>query len=74
MASGETYGAHRVTAELRYGRDIVVGHHAVESIMREIGIRGLPTRRLPRGAKVSEVTSLDLVRRVFRRDRPTSCG
>ncbi len=69
-ASGGTYGAHRVTAELRYGRSIVVGHNAVESIMREIGIRGLPTRRLPRGARVSKVTSLDLVRRVFRRDRP----
>ena len=38
--------------------------------MREIGIKGLPTRRLPRGAKVSKVFSLDLVGRVFRRDRP----
>jgi len=69
-ASGGTYGALRVTAELRYGREIHVGHNAVESIMREIGIRGLPTRRLPRGARVSKVTSLDLVGRVFRRDRP----
>ena len=69
-ASGGTYGALRVTAELRYGRDIVVGHNAVESIMRELGLSGLPTRRLPRGAKVSKVTSLDLVRRVFGRDRP----
>ena len=50
-ASGGTYGANRVTAELRYGRDIVVGHNAVESIMLEIGLRGLPTRRLPRGAR-----------------------
>jgi len=69
-ASGGTYGALRVTAELRYGRDIQVGHNAVELIMRELGIKGLPTRRLPRGAKVSKVTSLDLVGRVFRRDRP----
>jgi putative transposase len=69
-ASGGTYGALRVTAELRYGRDIVVGHNAVESIMREIGIKGLPTRRLPRGARAAQVTSLDLVRRSFRRDRP----
>jgi transposase InsO family protein len=60
----------RVTAELRYGRDIRVGHGAVALIMREIGIKGLPTRRLPRGAKVSKVFSLDLVGRVFRRDRP----
>jgi len=69
-ASGGTYGALRVTAELRYGGNIVVGHNAVECIMRELGIKGLPTRRLPRGARVSKVVSLDLVRRQFRRDRP----
>ena len=73
-ASGGTYGALRVTAELRYGRSIIVGHNAVEAIMREIGIKGLPTRRLPRGAKVSKVTSLDLVGRVFRATGQTSCG
>lgn len=38
--------------------------------MRQIGIKGLPTRRLPRGAKVSKITSLDLVGRVFRRQAP----
>jgi putative transposase len=69
-ASGGTYGANRVTAELRYGREIVVGHNAVGDIMQQLGLKGLPTRRLPRGAKVSKITSLDLVRRVFRRDRP----
>ena len=69
-ASGGTYGALRVTAELRYGREIDVGHNAVESIMRELGIKGMPTRRLPKGARVAKVTSLDLVRRVFARDRP----
>jgi putative transposase len=36
--------------------------------MREIGIRGVPNRRLPKGARVVKVTSLDLVRRVFARD------
>lgn len=69
-ASGGTYGALRVTAELRHGRDIIAGHNAVELIMRRLGIRGLPTRRLPRGARVGNVTSLDLVRREFRRDGP----
>src|SRR5204863_981566 len=69
-ASGGTYGAHRVTAELKYGRGISVGHNAVELIMRQLGIKGLPTRRLPKGARVANVTSLDLVRRSFRRDRP----
>ncbi len=69
-ASGGTYGSLRVTAELKYGRTIKVGHNAVELIMRELGIKGTPTRRLPKGARVATVTSLDLVRRVFRRDRP----
>jgi putative transposase len=71
-ASGGTYGANRVQAELKYGRGIQVGHNAVELIMRELGIRGTPTRRLPKGARVSKVTSLDLVRRVFTRDRPNA--
>lgn len=69
-ASGGTYGSLGVTAELKYGRHISVGHNAVELIMRELGIRGLPTRRLPKGARVAQVTSLDLVRRAFVRDRP----
>jgi putative transposase len=69
-SSGGTYGSLRVTAELRYGREIVVGHNAVEAIMRALGIRGLPTRRLPKGARLASVLSLDLVRRDFRRDEP----
>lgn len=71
-ASGGTYGANRVQAELRYGRGIRAGHNAIELIMRELGIRGTPTRRLPKGARVATVTSLDLVRRVFARDRPNA--
>jgi transposase InsO family protein len=69
-ASGGTYGALRVTAELRYARNIRVGHNAVEAIMRELGVKGLPTRRRPKGARLAQVVSLDLVRRSFRRDRP----
>ena len=38
--------------------------------MRQLGLKGLPRRRLPRGAKLHTVTSLDLVGRQFRRDRP----
>jgi hypothetical protein len=37
----------RVGAELRYGRNIIVGHNATESIMRELGLKGVPTRLLP---------------------------
>jgi len=65
-ASGGTYGATRVRAELIYGRGIHVGHNAVELIMRRLGIKGLPTRRLPRGARLARITSLDLVGRQFR--------
>ncbi len=64
-ASAGTYGALRVTAELRYGRGITVGHNQVEPLMRRLGIRGLPTRKLPRGAKIAKASSLDLVRRNF---------
>lgn len=69
-ASGGTYRKLRVTAELRYGRNILVSRNTVAEIMHELGIKGLPTRRLPRGARVAKVVSLDLVRRSFRRDRP----
>jgi putative transposase len=61
--SGGTYGSLRVTAELRYGRGIHVGHNQVELLMKRLGIYGLPKRRLPRGAKVGKASSLDLVRR-----------
>ncbi|WP_246568473.1 hypothetical protein [Polymorphospora rubra] len=35
-------------AELRLGRGLVVGYHAVEMLMRRAGIRGLPGSRHPR--------------------------
>jgi len=35
-ASAGIYGALRITAELRFGRQIVVGHNAVASIMNEL--------------------------------------
>ena len=69
-ASAGTYGALRVTAELRYGRGITVGDNQVELIMRSLGIRGLPTRKLPRGAKIGRASSLDLVRRNFTANAP----
>lgn len=54
-ASAGVYGSNRVTAELRFGNEIIVGHNAVATIMRELGIRGLPTRRLPRAARVGQL-------------------
>jgi len=68
--SGGTYGVRRVTAELNYGRGITAGHNAVEDIMRQPGLKGLPRRRLPREAKLRAVTSQDLVRREFKRRCP----
>jgi putative transposase len=62
-ASGGTYGEMPVTAELRHGREILVSHNTVG----QIGLKGLPTRRLPKGARMAQVTSLDLVRREFGR-------
>lgn len=53
--SAGVYGSNRITAELRFGRQIVVGHNAVASIMRELGIQGLPKRRLPRSARLGKV-------------------
>jgi transposase InsO family protein len=69
-ASGGTYGIPRVHAELRIGREIVVGHNTVGKVMRELGLRGLPAKRLPRAAKMPQITSIDRVGRQFRRDRP----
>ena len=43
-----TYGAPRVHAELRLGRDIRVGRKRVERLMRAAGLQGV-TRRRRRG-------------------------
>jgi hypothetical protein len=56
-ASNGTYGANRVRAELLHGRGIRVGRNAVQLIMRELGVKGLPTRRLPKGSRLGKVTS-----------------
>jgi len=68
-ASGGTYGALRVTAEPDTGGRFTSGTTPSSRSCARSG-SGVPTRRLPRGARVSKVTSLDLVGRVFRRDRP----
>ena len=69
-ASRGTYGEPRVTAELRFGRGVTVGHNTVYSIMKELGIKGIPNRRPPKGSRIAQVTSLDLVKRNFRRAAP----
>jgi putative transposase len=47
-ASRGTYGARRVHAELTLGQGNIVGHGAVELLMRRAGIKGLPGIRRPR--------------------------
>ncbi len=69
-ASAGTYGALRITAELKYGRGIKVGHGQVSLIMSRLGMQGLPKRRLPRGARLARSDSLDLVRRRFTAEAP----
>jgi transposase InsO family protein len=57
-----------VHAELRLGRGIVVGHGAVELLMRRAGLVGLPGTR-NRRLKPDTPTAADLVDRKFSRDR-----
>ncbi len=63
-ASRGTYGAPRVHAELRLGRDIPVARKAVAMLMRRAGLRGLPTRRRWH-ARHDAPTVADLVDRDF---------
>lgn len=64
-----TYGARRVHAELTIGMGIVVGHNAVEMLMRRAGLQGLPNKRRFR-SKIQAATATDLVERSFARSEP----
>ncbi len=64
-----TYGARRVHAELTIGMGIVVGHNAVEMLMRRAALQGLPNKRRFR-IKVQVATATDLVERSFSRSEP----
>ncbi|MFI7075414.1 IS3 family transposase [Micromonospora sediminicola] len=67
--SRANYGARRVHAELRLGRGIVVGHGAVEMLMRRAGLVGAMGGPKWRRAKREDV-ALDLVNRQFTRNGP----
>jgi len=62
------YGSRRVHAELRLGRGIVVGHGAVELLMRRAGIVGVMGRPKWRRTKPDQIAT-DLVNRDFTRRR-----
>jgi putative transposase len=67
-----TYGAPRIHADLRLGRDICVGRKRVERLMRKAGLVGV-TRRRRKGCTrraVDAVPSDDLVARQFRPEGP----
>jgi putative transposase len=64
-----TYGAHRVHAELRLGRGIVIGHGAVAMLMRRAGLAGATGRPKWRHAKPDQIAA-DLVDRNFARTGP----
>jgi transposase InsO family protein len=65
-----TYGAPRVHAELRIGREIIVSRHLVARLMRQAGLVGLPLRRRFRRRPGETITSADLVDRQFARHGP----
>ena len=68
-ASRGTYGIRRVHADLTLGRGIVVGHQAVELLMRRAGIQGISGR--PRYRRIPGIaTAGDRVERQFHRDQP----
>jgi putative transposase len=69
LASRGTYGIRRVHAELTLGQGVVVGHQAVELLMRRAGIQGISGR--PKFRRVPGViTAADRVERQFHRDNP----
>ena len=69
FASRGTYGIRRVHAELTLGQGVVVGHQAVELLMRRAGIQGISGR--PKFRRVpGVVTAADRVERQFHRDNP----
>jgi putative transposase len=67
--SRKTYGARRVHAELRLGHGIVVGHGAVELLMRRASLAGVTGRPKWRHAKSDQIAA-DLVDRAFARSGP----
>jgi len=65
-----TYGMLRITAALRRDHDMVVNKKLVWSIMKQLGIKGLPGPRRRVRNLVNEATEEDLVQRNFTVDRP----
>src|SRR3984885_5132357 len=65
-----TYGMLRIRAALMREHDMVVNKKLILSIMRELGIKGLPGPKRRKKNLVNEATEEDLVQRNFTVDRP----
>ncbi len=65
-----TYGMLRIRAALMREQQMVVNKKLILSIMRELGIKGLPGPKKRRKNLVNEATEEDLVQRNFTVDRP----
>jgi putative transposase len=63
------YGSRRIHAELRLGRGVVVGHGAIEMLMRRAGLAGVTGRAKWRRTKPDQIAT-DLVDRDFSRSGP----
>lgn len=70
LESRGTYGAPRVQAELRLGLGVRVGRKRVARLMRLARLQGVCHRRKRHGWKPAPAPHEDLVKRVFRADRP----
>src|SRR5262249_25936540 len=70
VQSRRTYGWRRVRAELADAYGQAVNRKLVQSIMRELGISGVPIRRRGRPNPAGRYTAEDFVNRDFRRDGP----
>jgi len=68
--SRRTYGWRRVRAELDDAYGQRVNKKLIQSIMRELGIAGLPARRRGKQNLINRATTVDLVNREFDRDGP----
>jgi putative transposase len=65
-----TYGMLRIRAALMREQGMVVNKKLIHSIMRELGIQGLPGPKKHKKNLVNEATEEDLVQRNFTVDRP----
>lgn len=65
-----TYGMLRIRAALQRERGMVVNKKLILSIMRELGIKGLPGPKRRTKNLVNQATEEDLVQRNFTVDRP----